>query len=79
MQPILPGPHPPCKDCRDRNAECHAKCEKYLHFAEVRAEWRKQKHMDSAADIARYNKRQEALDKARKLRGKGRKFYGGDD
>lgn len=23
----------PCKDCKDRAAECHAHCDKYLDFA----------------------------------------------
>ena len=27
---------PPCKGCADRNAECHAHCEKYLDFERKR-------------------------------------------
>ena len=25
-------PHPPCKDCEDRYAGCHAKCSEYADF-----------------------------------------------
>lgn len=28
----------PCKDCKDRHAECHATCEKYKRFVEKRDE-----------------------------------------
>lgn len=26
----------PCKDCKDRNAECHATCEPYLEYEKER-------------------------------------------
>ena len=27
-------PNPPCKDCKDRNSECHSTCKIYLDFRE---------------------------------------------
>jgi len=30
----------PCKDCKDRNAECHATCEPYLAYEKQKMETR---------------------------------------
>ena len=30
----------PCKDCKDRNAECHATCEPYLEYEKQKMETR---------------------------------------
>jgi len=30
----------PCKDCKDRNAECHATCEPYLDYEKQKMETR---------------------------------------
>ena len=36
---------PPCKDCTERNAECHGKCEKYRLWAEENARLRNKRNM----------------------------------
>lgn len=38
------GPPAPCKeDCKDRNAECHCYCERYLAYEKEREAFRKEK------------------------------------
>ena len=31
-------PKPPCKDCTDRNEQCHGTCERYLKWKKMREE-----------------------------------------
>lgn len=39
----------PCeKDCPDRNAECHATCEKYAEFAARCEKERERRHMEGS-------------------------------
>lgn len=35
----------PCKDCPNRSADCHSKCEEYILFAKENARIREQKNM----------------------------------
>lgn len=34
----------PCHKCKDRSAECHAVCEKYLAFSKEASELREKRH-----------------------------------
>ena len=34
----------PCKDCSERSAECHAKCERYAAYAKEREQERRNRH-----------------------------------
>lgn len=42
---------PPCKDCPDRWAECHANCEKWAEYEEARREYYKQKTAKDKVEI----------------------------
>jgi hypothetical protein len=35
----------PCKDCKDRKVGCHAKCEKYIKYAEY-SKWKAEKRTE---------------------------------
>lgn len=41
----------PCKDCDSREIGCHAKCEKYLAFAEERESVRKKNHEEVMKNV----------------------------
>jgi hypothetical protein len=47
-------PNPPCKDCEDRHAKCHAKCPEYIEWNEARQKERvdayKRKCLENEAD-----------------------------
>jgi len=42
----------PCKGCADRNATCHAECERYAAYAAERERIRKRRSEESAAQTA---------------------------
>lgn len=40
----------PCKECKERNINCHSKCERYLEFAEYRKRLREHNRRISIAE-----------------------------
>lgn len=43
---------PPCKDCKERNAECHANCDKYAEWSDQhQVEREKKREADRALFI----------------------------
>lgn len=40
----------PCKDCPDRQLDCHSKCERYKAYQEEREAYREKKKQATMAD-----------------------------
>ncbi len=43
----------PCRDCTDRNATCHAECERYAAFAAERERIRQKRGEENAVETAK--------------------------
>lgn len=61
----------PCKDCADRSAECHGKCEKYAEFASMRERLRDIKNAESELMVIRPGLRRNLQRRKNPLRRRG--------
>lgn len=61
--------HSPCYNCPDRQVGCHGKCERYLAYAEKRAEDAEKEREEKKADILLTDFRLRSIDRVKRQNG----------